>query len=143
MPDTVTITRLHDSLSFHLTATAREIERRVEDGLRSFGLTRTGWCILLCLAEEGLTRPSDISSFLSIDRAGTSRALRGLEEKGLIARQTGDDDRRSTDVMLTQHGAQTVRDAAPLCEANLTHFAGKLDAKERETLMIMLDKLRS
>ena len=43
--------RLHDSIGYHATLAARLVERRVEDALRTFGLTRVGWCILLAVAD--------------------------------------------------------------------------------------------
>jgi hypothetical protein len=73
---------LHESLGFQITRTARTIERRVESGLRDYGLTRVGWCILLAVEEEGLKNPSEIAQFVGIDRTATSRALRQLEDDG-------------------------------------------------------------
>jgi DNA-binding MarR family transcriptional regulator len=48
-----------------------------------------GWCILLAVEEEGLKNPSEIAQFVGIDRTATSRALRQLEDEGLIAREMG------------------------------------------------------
>jgi hypothetical protein len=53
---------LHESLGFQITRTARTIERRVESGLKDYGLTRVGWCILLAVEEEGLKNPSEIAA---------------------------------------------------------------------------------
>jgi len=43
---------LHDSMSHHITRTARLVDRRVDSGLRVLGLTRIGWCILLAVEVE-------------------------------------------------------------------------------------------
>lgn len=134
---------LHDSISFHTSQTARLIERRVEEGLRNFGLTRAGWCILLAVGEDQLKNPSEIASFVGIDRTATSRALRQLEDEGLIARSIGRQDRRTTEVALTDEGRKRLTDAMPICSENIAHFNDKLSASERAELNRLLGKLRS
>lgn len=133
--------RLRDSIGFHATLAARLVERRVEDGLRSFGLTRIGWCILLAVAEEGLKNPSDIAAFVGIDRTATSRALRALEAEGLISRAIGKEDRRMTEVTVTAEGYDRMIQAVPLCTENMSHFNNKLTESERAELKRLLMKL--
>lgn len=134
---------LHDSMSHHITRTARLVERRVEGGLRAFGLTRIGWCILLAVEEEGLKNPSEIAQFAGIDRTATSRALRQLESDGLIGRQMGLTDRRTTEVTLTEEGRQRLADARPLCRENMDHFNAKLTVAEARELRRLLSVLAS
>jgi len=133
--------RLHDSIGYHATLAARLVERRVEEGLRTFGLTRIGWCILLAVAEEGLKNPSDIASFVGIDRTATSRALRALESEGLISRAIGQQDRRTTEVTMTDAGYDRMIEAVPICTENMRHFNAKLTEPERVELKRLLGKL--
>jgi DNA-binding MarR family transcriptional regulator len=132
---------LHDSLGFQITRTARMIERRVESGLKTFGLTRVGWCILLAVEEEGLKNPSEIAQFVGIDRTATSRALRQLEDEGLIAREMGREDRRTTTVSLTEEGQMRLIQARPLCVENMDHFNAKLSPAEALQLKRLLAAL--
>ena len=132
---------LHDSVGHNLTRTARIIDRRVEDRLRRFGLTRVGWCVLLAVAEEGKKNPSDIADFVGIDRTATSRALRVLENGGLIAREMGRDDRRTTEVRLTDLGASQFRAALPACREAISYFHEKLSTEELIVLRSLLSRL--
>ena len=132
---------LHDSVGHHVTRTARIIERRVENHLRRFGLTRVGWCVLLAVAEEGKKNPSDIADFVGIDRTATSRALRVLENEGLIAREMGRDDRRTTEVKLTEAGQAQFNAMLPACRDANMHFHEKLTEDELATLRRLLTKL--
>ena len=134
---------LHDSLGFRITRTSRNIERRVDSGLRAYGLTRVGWCILLAVEEEGLKNPSEIAEFVGIDRTATSRALRQLEDDGLIAREMGREDRRTTMVSLTEEGLDRLTVARPLCRENMDHFNAKLSAAEALELKRLLSGLDS
>jgi len=132
---------LRDSVAHQITRTARILERRVEEDLRRFGLTRVGWCVLVAVAEEGRKNPSDIANFVGIDRTATSRALRQLEGDGLIVREMGRDDRRTTEVRLTELGQSQFAAALPICRAAAMHFHHKLSMAELETLKALLAKL--
>jgi len=132
---------LHDSVGHHITRTARIIERRVEGNLRRFGLTRVEWCVMVAVAEEGKKNPSEIANFVGIDRTATSRALRQLENNGLIDRAMGRDDRRTTEVRLTEHGEAQFRAALPICTEAAQYFHAKLTLDELRTLKALLTKL--
>ena len=69
-----------------------------------FGLTRREWGVMATLAtEEGLLS-SELAQKVQLDRARTSRALSGLEEKGWVLRKPLDGDRRRVAIYLTEEG---------------------------------------
>ena len=76
--------------------------------LREFieGETATLW--FLRSADETVT-PSQISDSLRISRARTANILRSLRNKGLIAMEIDDDDRRKMHVDLTEAGRDFFR----------------------------------
>lgn len=133
---------LHGSMGYQMTLTARLSERRFEEKLRTLGLTRVSWCVLLAVGVERLENPSDIAGFIGIDRTATSRALRGMEGGGMIARDTAKGDRRRTTVQLTPKGAALLQEAAPMAQENAAHFRGKLTDAEAATLCDLLRRLR-
>lgn len=133
--------RLHESLGYRLSLTSRLQERRLDDGLRTLGLTRITWCVLLAVGNEGLTQPSDIAAFVGVDRTATSRALRQMETEGLIARRAGTADRRTTTVALTPRGAAVLARGTPMAEANNAWMDAKLSDAERTELRRLLSKL--
>lgn len=140
---TITDYRLHGSLGYRLSLAARIQERRLDDGLRKLGLTRTTWCILLALGNEGLLQPSDIAAFVGIDRTATSRSLRQMEAVGLIARRAGSDDRRTTEVELTAKGADLLRQGTPLAIENNARMEANLSDREAAELHRLLDKIHA
>lgn len=133
--------RLHASLGYKLSIAARLQERRLDEGLKALGLTRTTWCVLLALGNEGLTQPSDIAQFIGIDRTATSRALRQMEAAGLLDRQAGDGDRRTTRVSLTPEGAALIARGTPMAQANNDAMRAKLTQAEYERLVALLEKV--
>jgi DNA-binding MarR family transcriptional regulator len=140
--DTTGPYRLHASLGYHLSIAARQQERRLDEALKTIGLTRTTWCVLLAVGNEGLSQPSDIAGFVGIDRTATSRALRQMEADGLLARSSGTEDRRTRRVELTDKGRAAIIAATPFARANAATMAEQLDAGEQEALIRLLAKLR-
>ncbi|THD75678.1 MarR family transcriptional regulator [Thalassobius vesicularis] len=134
--------RLHTSLGYHLSIAARLQERRLDDQLKTLGLTRTTWCILLAVGNEGLSQPSDIADFVGIDRTATSRALRHMEDEGLLARSSGTEDRRTRRVELTAKGCNAITRATPFARENAEIMSESLAPEEEAELKRLLTKLR-
>ncbi len=134
--------RLHQSLGYHLSIAARLQERRLDEQLRTLGLTRTTWCILLAVGNEGLSQPSDIAEFVGIDRTATSRALRHMEDDGLLARSSGTEDKRTRRVELTDKGSRAIRKATPFARENAQIMGAQLAPGEEDELKRLLTKLQ-
>ena len=132
---------LHDSLGYNLSLASRLQERRFDEALKTFSLTRTTWCVLLAVGNEALHQPSDIATFVGIDRTATSRALRHMEAAGLLTRKTGRTDRRTTRVALTDLGRQRIDEATPYALQNNAVMRAKLSAEEHAELLRLLAQL--
>jgi DNA-binding MarR family transcriptional regulator len=133
--------RLHNSLSYHLSVAARLQERRLDEQLKTLALSRTTWCILLAVGNEGLTQPSDIASFVGIDRTATSRALRKMEEDGLLARSSGTEDKRTRQVALSDKGQDAITQATPFARQNSQILSEILSQSEADELWRLLHKI--
>jgi len=135
--------RLHQSLGYQLSLTSRIQERRFEENLKTLGLTRITWCILLAVNNESLTQPSDIASFVGIDRTATSRALRQMEQNKTLFRATGKGDKRTTSVALTDKGKNLVALGTNFARENAAKLESKLTKAEAERLRLLLIRLRT
>jgi DNA-binding MarR family transcriptional regulator len=87
-----------------LYATAGAMTLRVCEG--EFGIPRREWRLLAVLGEAGALQPSELATRAELDRARTSRALAGLQTKGLVVRQVVASDRRLALVTLTDQGRE-------------------------------------
>jgi DNA-binding MarR family transcriptional regulator len=85
-----------------LYATAGAMTLRVCEG--EFGIPRREWRLLAVLGEAGALQPSELATRAELDRARTSRALAGLQAKGLVERHALANDRRLAHVALTETG---------------------------------------
>lgn len=133
--------RLHHSLGYHLSLAARIQERRLDDGLKAFGLTRGSWCVLLAVGSEGLLQPSEIAAFVGIDRTAASRLLRQMETAGLLGRKSGHEDKRTTTVHLTARGRDVMERATPLAVKNNAIMTDRLGDEDADRLIALLQDL--
>lgn len=85
-----------------LYATAGAMTLRVCEG--EFGIPRREWRLLAVLGEMGELQPSALATHAELDRARTSRALAGLQARGLVERHAVASDRRLARVSLTEQG---------------------------------------
>ena len=97
--------------------------------------------MLLGVGNENLQQPSDIASFVGIDRTATSRALRGMEADGLIMREEGHGDRRTRRVVLTPLGRSRIEEGTPFALSNNEAMRAKLTSREHQALLQLLGKL--
>jgi DNA-binding MarR family transcriptional regulator len=113
----------------------------VEKHLQLFSLTRLEWHVLCAVFGEGTVRPSQIADYVGANRTQISRALRVLETKGLLTRGLGRDDRRSTEIILTEHGKEKIRTVLPGWRKANLHFHAKLGDEDLDELLRLLCKL--
>ncbi len=134
--------RLHESIGYLLSVTSRAQERRLDERLKTLGLTRITWCVLLAVGNEALTSPSQIAAFVGIDRTATSRALRQMEAAGMIARTGGQADGRTRTVQLTPQGCALLSAGTPFAQANATRIISALNRREVASLRQILSNIR-
>ncbi|RST48082.1 MarR family transcriptional regulator [Variovorax sp. DXTD-1] len=105
---------LDDLLLYRLARAVRTSSgmatRLVEGG---FGITRREWGMIATLAQQGEMRSSALAAHLHLDRVRTSRGLRGLVEKKLVARRQDADDRREVHVRLSASGGELYEKVFP------------------------------
>lgn len=132
---------LHESLGFRLSLVSRMVERIFEERLSQLHITRSMWAVLLAVEQESCTKPSEIADFVGIDRTAVSRLLRALEEKKLVSRSPGLDDRRARAVTVTASGKKVLRIATNAAHDTARWYKGKLKKAEQEQLHALLGKL--
>jgi DNA-binding MarR family transcriptional regulator len=117
----------------HATIFAREI---------GINLTSTQWAALSKLAETGPCSQNQLGRQTAMDVATIKGVIDRLTARGLTETSPDPDDGRRLQVSLTRAGQQVAEKAAPNAFAISKETLAPLDAKEREILMSLLDKLR-
>ena len=117
----------------HATIFAREI---------GINLTPTQWAALAKLTETGPCSQNLLGRLTAMDVATIKGVIDRLCARGLTETSPDPEDGRRLLVSLTRAGQQMAEKAAPSALAISRETLAPLDAKEREALMVLLNKLR-
>jgi DNA-binding MarR family transcriptional regulator len=134
--------QLQQFLPYRLAVLADAVSRSMAAVYRQrFDLSRDEWRLLAALAESGRIQAAEAAQTTTLDKMQASRALRSLESRGLVARQTDETDRRHVIVQLLPAGRTLLRQLAPMVLAREAYLLEALDADERAVLDRALAKL--
>ena len=105
-------------------------------------LTPTQWAALAKLAETGPCSQNQLGRLTAMDVATIKGVIDRLSARGLTETSPDPDDGRRLLVSLTRAGQQMAEKAASNALAISKETLAPLDARERETLFGLLNKLR-
>ncbi|MBN3723291.1 MarR family transcriptional regulator [Burkholderia sp. Ac-20379] len=108
---------------------------------RRFNLTMNEWrCIALLHGRRGMSM-NRLAEHAQFDRGLTSRTVRGLEERGLVAREADENDGRGVVITLTDAGRTLVAQVFPVADERNARLLSCLTKAERDLLPGILEKL--
>lgn len=105
-------------------------------------ITPTQWAALSKLAEAGPCSQNQLGRLTAMDVATIKGVIDRLTARGLTETSQDPGDGRRLLVSLTRAGQQLAEKVAPNALAITRETLAPLDAKERELLMALLNKLR-
>jgi DNA-binding MarR family transcriptional regulator len=105
-------------------------------------LTPTQWAALSKLFETGPCSQNQLGRLTAMDVATIKGVIDRLTARGLTETSPDPEDGRRLLVSLTRAGQQLVEKAAPNALVVSRETLAPLDARERETLFALLNKLR-
>ncbi len=117
----------------HATIFAREI---------GINLTPPQWAALAKLTETGPCSQNQLGRLTAMDVATIKGVIDRLTARGLTETSPDPEDGRRLLVSLTRAGQQMAEKAAPNALAITRETLAPLDARERETLIALLSRLR-
>lgn len=131
-----------DLLTAKIAEISRLIRRSFDARVRVLGVTRPQWQVLSTLyRREGISQAA-LAEAIDSEPITICRIVDRLEDGGLVERRPDPGDRRSWQLFLTARGMAVVDELRPHAEAlHEDAFAG-FDEAERETLGLMLDRVR-
>jgi DNA-binding MarR family transcriptional regulator len=91
-------------------------------------------------ANPGLSQ-SALGSALGTARSGAMLVADWMEKRGWVERRNRPEDARSWGLYLTKRGDERLRALNRRVRANDDRFSGRLTARERATLRLLLEKL--
>jgi DNA-binding MarR family transcriptional regulator len=108
---------------------------------QEFDITIPEWRVLAQLAQQQKLYSKRIGELTSMDKSKVSRAVKSLESKEYLIRQTDKNDNRAAYLSLTCQGKLLYQKIAPKALEWEKQFVAVLDASEHRELMRILNKL--
>ncbi|CAN7577704.1 MarR family transcriptional regulator [Phenylobacterium sp. LjRoot225] len=132
------------AFSRELVVTARRWRTRLNERLKSIGLTEARWAALYWLWQS----PEELSQTALADRAGVEnpalvRTLDLLCKAGLVERRTCKHDRRAKVVVLTPAAMPIVRQLDRIAAELRAELMSDLTAEELQVALRVMHKLRT
>ncbi|MDE7340789.1 MAG: MarR family transcriptional regulator [Lachnospiraceae bacterium] len=97
--------------------------------------------ILIVLLETGTITQRKLTERLGIQPGSVSEVLAKLEKGGLIVRTESPDDRRTTDIALTEQGKRQAEEALSQRRTRHEEMFSCLTEEEKSTLLALLEKV--
>ena len=106
-----------------------------------FALTRQEWRVLAILGMRHEIATKEIGPLTTLDKMQVSRAMQGLDARGIVDRTRHPDDRREWIVSLTSAGRALYRKIVPFALAQETKMLAVLTPEEVRVLDRAMRKL--
>ncbi len=127
--------QLDDFFPYRLAVASEAFSRNLTDVYeRELGLSREEWRLLFLLANVASMTSLDLARRTTLDKVQVSRAAKRLDEKGLIRRETSDEDRRIRVYRCTPEGFRQFQHLEPKVRERADRMLDALSPEDREAL---------
>jgi len=132
----------HANTGFLLWQAGNAWQRKIKLALDPVGLTHVQFLLLLSLEELGGKKhpvsQAKLSRKAGTDVMMTSKVIRLLEKKKLVARKSDKDDARAFQLELTKEGSQAIQKAKSLVVKSEDKFFSKISTHRKKFVEILL-----
>lgn len=130
---------LKNSIGYRANLAVTTLKSRFAKLLNPYGIAPEQFATLKIISEDNEVTQTRIAELLAKNKTTVGRSIDALVQKGLIARQDIENDRRANLITLTTKGEETLRSAIPIAQNFNETVKSKLDQKEIETFFKVLD----
>lgn len=108
---------------------------------RKFDITVPEWRVLAIVGEEGGISALDVVIRSAMDKVAVSRAVKRLIDAGRLRREFAKDDRRRSELFLSNAGQEVYQQIVPIALSYETAILNQLTDAEQTMLDAMLTRL--
>ena len=127
---------LEDFLPYRLNRLADTVSREFAQIYRDrHGMTRPEWRLLATLGQYGRMTAKTVGEHSAMHKTKVSRAVRALEDRRWLSRETAREDRRTEHLELTRAGMEVYRELVPLARDFENELLKVLAGQDAEHLL--------
>jgi DNA-binding MarR family transcriptional regulator len=131
-------------LPYQLSVASNAVSALIAERYRKrFGLRIAEWRVMAVLGDRGSLTQRDLTAATVMDKVAVNRAVKVLEERGLVARVPNPGDGRSHLLALSAEGRGIHAEVMPLARATEADLLAGLAAEEEALLRRLLARLRA
>jgi DNA-binding MarR family transcriptional regulator len=135
--------RLAGFLPYQLSVASNAVSDLIAERYRNrFALKVPEWRVMAVLGDAGSMTQRDLTTATLMDKVAVNRAVKVLEDRGLVARVPNPDDGRSHLLELTGEGRAIHAEVMPLALATERDLLSGFASDEQQVLRDMLEALR-
>ncbi len=123
-----------------LNQVASRMNERLTEELRTIDLPLPHWRIIAILKWRGTCSLKEVRHWTVIDTSTASRALKKLEDQGLVVRNWDSTDTRARQLSLSPEGHQRFTEAWPIVAGLHQHVFGQLSEGQEEKMIEVLQE---
>jgi DNA-binding MarR family transcriptional regulator len=106
-----------------------------------YGIANTEWRVMAVLGISSGVSAGHVAEKTAMDKVAVSRAINNMIKNGLIERHFSKEDKRRSELMLSEEGENVYRNIVPLVLQYEDDIMGTLSENERRELTNILAKL--
>ena len=143
-PGATPLLRLETFLPYRLSVLANTVSHALAELYRErFELSIPDWRVMAVLARFPGSSARELIQHTRMDKVAISRSVARLTERRLIRRRTSAQDRRRSELRLSDEGRAVYAEIVPLAEAYETRLLESLPAEQRRELHAVLLALQA
>jgi MarR family transcriptional regulator, lower aerobic nicotinate degradation pathway regulator len=108
---------------------------------KGFDITPVQYAALVAIGRHPQIDATRLSHLIAFDRSTLGSVLERLEQKQLVARTSGEEDRRVKKLILTKAGTQLLLDVESAVEQAQVRILAPLKPEERRRFVSMLERI--
>jgi DNA-binding MarR family transcriptional regulator len=131
-------------LPYQLSVASNAVSALIAERYRKrFGLRIAEWRVMAVLGDRGSLTQRALTAATVMDKVAVNRAVKVLEDRGLVARVPNPGDGRSHLLALTREGREIHGEVMPLARATEAELLSGLAPEEEAVLRRLLARLRA
>ena len=134
---------MSESLGFLLSDSARLLRRKFDARVRTIGVTRPQWRVLLVLKHTEGINQGELAERLEVEAITAGRMVDRLQEAELVERRADPADRRAWRLFLTPRSHAIIAELRPIAECMIEETLEGFTDAERGALVGYLERLRA
>jgi DNA-binding MarR family transcriptional regulator len=136
------VLELERFLPYRLSVLSNRLSNAIAKSYETrFQLSVTEWRVIAVLGRFRGLSANEVAERTAMDKVAVSRAVARLLESGRLQRDMHENDRRRSVLELSEAGYAIFDSVAPIALSYERALLEALEPEERETLLMLLDKL--